>query len=380
MITKSKIDAALAAAAAPVKVESAGHLQRCIDSWMDCELLGIDTEFVRERTWRADLGLVQVSDGKTVWLIDPVKIGSVESLAALLSEQSLVKVLHAPSEDLDVLQSTTGAVPEPLFDTQIACAMLGEPLQMAYHKTAEWLLGIAVDKGETRSNWRKRPLRPAQLHYAALDVCLLPIMHDELKTRLQDLGRIAWLEEECAMLVSKARSPADLQQAWQRVRGAGRLDGISLAVLQVLAAWRDQQAERLNRARGFFIKDEVLLAIARNRPGDLDALSALDALSPRTMAAHGGTITGLIAGVIDSGTRLEPPKTLNAKQRRLMAAIKARVGRRAKELGVEPALLASRRDLESLVQAGPGDPLPERFTGWRRGVIIDELLSMMEET
>jgi ribonuclease D len=367
---------AMAAAHRPVMVTSAGQLKQCIEGWMACDVLGIDTEFVRERTWRADLGLVQISDGETVWLVDPLQCGSLEPLGALLEHPALVKILHAPSEDLEVMLFSTGSAPVPLFDTQTACAMLGQPLQMAYHKTAEWLFGITVDKGETRSNWCKRPLRPAQLHYAALDVCLLPSMYRELHKRLQGLGREAWLEDECTRMVERACEPTDLQHSWKRIRSIGKLDGVALAVLQALATWRDQQAERLNRARGFFIKDQALLAIARNQPDSLDALAALAVVSPRTLAAHGGSIIELVVDTLDSGRRIQPPKTLKPAQRRLLGAMKQLVKQRADELSVEPALLASRRDLEALVLTKPGEPLSERFTGWRQEVITDDLLAL----
>jgi ribonuclease D len=379
MSRQSTISTAMAAADRPVMVSSARHLQQCIEDWLDRELLGMDTEFVRERTWRAALGLVQVSDGETVWLVDPLRCGPLEPLAALLEQPTLTKVLHAPSEDLEVMLYATGTSPQPLFDTQTACAMLGQPLQMAYHKTAGWLFGIKVDKGETRSNWCKRPLRPAQLHYAALDVCLLPAMYRELGARLQDLGRDAWLEDECAQMVERARMPADPQQSWQRIRGAGKLDSVALAVLQALAKWRDQQAKRLDRARGFFVKDEALLTIARNQPDSLDALAALAVFSNKTLAAHGNTIIGLVTDTLDSGCRVKPPKALRNSQRKLVASMKQLVQQRADELSVEPALLASRRDLENIVLAGRDEPLPERFTGWRKAVITDELLALRDE-
>ena len=379
MSRQSNISTAIAAADRPEMVTSAAQLKQRIKGWMSCEVLGIDTEFVRERTWRADLGLIQVSDGKTVWLVDPLKCGPLEPLTALLEQNSLVKVLHAPSEDLEVMLFTIGAAPQPLFDTQTACAMLGQPLQMAYHKAAEWLFGIIVDKGETRSNWCKRPLRPAQLHYAALDVCLLPAMYRELNTSLRDLGRDAWLEDECSRMVESSQVPSDPLQAWKRIRGAGKLDRVSLAVLQALAAWRDREAERLNRARSFFIKDDVLLAVAGNKPDSMEALSELDVLSAKALAARGRHILGVVADTLEAGTRVDPPKSLRPAQRRRLKAMKNVVQQRADELGIEPALLASRRDLESLVLTKPGEPLPGRFTGWRQSVITDDLLALKKD-
>ncbi len=376
MINQSEIDTAKTAAEHPVMVESAGQLQRWIDTWLGLDVLGIDTEFVRERTWRADLGLVQISDGKIVWLVDPMKTGSIEPLAALFAKPSLVKVLHAPSEDLDVLLYTTGAAPEPLFDTQTACALLGQSLQMGYHNTAEWLLGVAIDKGETRSNWCKRPLRPAQLHYAALDVCLLPMMYCVLNARLKGLGRDGWLIEECAKQVQRARTPADPEQAWKRINGNGRLDGTSLAILKSLATWRDLEAEKRNLARGFFIKDAALLAIAQRKPGNLAALEKVGKLAPKTLERRGPAIIAIIEEVLEQGLTVDPPKTLTPTQRKLLVRMKVLVQKKSAELSIEPALLASKRELENLIQSLPGEPLPEHFTGWRKAIITGELLAL----
>jgi len=378
MINQNEINIALAAADKPVMVESARHLEQAVKDWLNCEVIGIDTEFVRERTWRADLGLVQLSDGETVWLVDPLQTGPLHPLSALLEASATVKILHAPSEDLGVLLYTTDVVPEPLFDTQIACAMLGQSLQMGYHTTVEWLLGITVDKGETRSNWCKRPLRPAQLHYAALDVCLLPMMHRELLARLEDLGRGGWLAEDCARLLNKAQIPADPEQSWKRIRGNNRLDGVSLAILQSLATWRDVEAERRNLARGFVIKDTALMTIANRQPGSLEALSDLDIWHPRAVQRHGRTLLASIDQILQQGTTAEPLETLKLEHRRLMADMQKLVRETATELSVEPALLASKRELESLILSPDGEPLPERFMGWRKNIITDDLMAFKD--
>lgn len=379
MINQNEINLALNAAEQPQMVESAAQLRDAIDDWRNCEIIGIDTEFVRERTWRADLGLVQLSDGKRVWLLDPIKTGSIEPLSIILTDTGMVKILHAPSEDLEVLYYTIGAVPEPLFDTQTACAMLGQSLQMGYHKTVEWLLNITVDKGETRSNWCKRPLRPAQLHYAALDVCLLPMIHRQLLSRLQDLGRAAWLAEDCARLLDKARTPADPEQSWKRIHGNNRLDGIALAILQKLATWRDKEAERRNLARGFIIKDTALLSIANQQPDSLDALSELDIWHPTAIKRHGPTLLAYIDQILQSGLTASPPDMLQAEHRILMADMKKLVQEKATELTVEPALLASKRELEGLILTPPGVPLPERFLGWRKDIITDGLITLKDD-
>lgn len=379
MISKSEISIALAAAEQPIMIESSAQLQEALAEWLDCEVIGIDTEFVRERTWRADLGLVQLSDGKRVWLVDPLKTGPLDSLAALFETESVIKVLHAPSEDLDILFYVSGAVPEPLFDTQVACSMLGQSLQMGYHSTVEWLLELTIDKGETRSNWIKRPLRPAQLKYAALDVCLLPMMYRQLRSQLLELGRLEWLQEDCTRLLNKARTASDPTQSWKRINGNGRLDETSLAILQALCTWREAVAEKSNLARGFVIKDTALLTLANQKPGTLEALSKLDIWHPKSIQRHGQTVLNIIQQCLDRGLKSRSPADLEPEHRKLMSNMRRLVLERSTKLKLEPALLASRRELEGLILSPGGEPVPERFLGWRKDIISDDLIALKDK-
>lgn len=379
MINKNEIQTALAAADTPVMVETNQQLADATSHWLSCEVIGIDTEFVRERTYRADLGLVQLSDGETVWLVDPLKTGPIDSMAKLFEAPNIVKILHAPSEDLDVLLYTTGACPDPLFDTQIACSLLGESLQLSYHKTVDWMLGITIDKGETRSNWLKRPLRPAQLHYAALDVCLLPMMYRELDQRLADIGRQSWLKEDCTRLLSRAYAPVDPAESWMKIGGNSRLNPASLVVLQKLAEWRELEADKRNMAKGFVIKNPELLAIAHAAPQTISQLTSLGELHPRVIERYGKTLLGLVEQANKSDLQLAPLASLNPQQKKLLADLKKVVGDKAQEIDVEPALLASRRELESLILTPQKDLLPERFLGWRKDIITNDLIEMMDK-
>ena len=321
---------------------------------------------------------MQLSDGKKVWLVDPLKTGPLEPLSVLFKDQAIVKILHAPPEDLDVLLYTTGAVPEPLFDTQIACAMLGQSLQMGYHSTVEWLLNITIDKGETRSNWCKRPLRPAQIRYAALDVCLLPMMYRQLLASLKELNRENWLAEDCSRLLSKAHTPQDPSQAWKRFNVNNRLDGTSLAILKSLATWRDKQAEKRNLARGFVIKDNALMTIANKRPASLAELSELDVWHPKAVQRNGPAVIALVNQVIKQGITAPSPATLKSEHRKLMKDMRKLVLRKATELNVDPALLASRRELESLVLLPEDEALSDRFLGWRKNMITNDLIALKD--
>lgn len=379
MSRKSQIETALAAADTPIWLDSAAQVARAAKAWRRSDALGLDTEFVRERTYFANLGLVQVSDGQSVWLLDPLVEGALAPLRELLDNPGIVKIVHSPSEDLEVLQHVTGAVPEPLVDTQLAFAMLGAPLQLGYHLAVEKQFGVTVDKGLTRSDWLMRPLRTELLRYAALDVCLLPMMAAELQIQLRDLGRDSWLAEDCTRLVAAAREPMVPAQAWQRIRGIERLDGPSLAVLKSLAAWREKEARRKNRPRGFIVTDPQLLVLARRKPRRVAELEAVTDWHPRARQRYGEGVTALIEHVVEAGRSLPPIVQLDRPQQALATRLKDRAAEIAKGLGLEPALLVTRKELEQMVLAGSGKALPERLQGWRCEVVGEPLLALLED-
>ena len=380
MDQKQVIKTALAAADHAILLDTPAQISRAAKAWRRCSLLGLDTEFVRERTYYANLGLVQISDGQTVWLLDPLVDGALAPLADLLSDHSIRKVFHSPSEDLEVLLNETGAVPDPLIDTQLACAMAGQSLQMGYHVAVEWLLQVEIDKELTRSNWMARPLKPELLRYAALDVCLLPFMWQLLEERLQKLGRLEWLQEDCARQLARARQELRPDEAWQRIRGTGRLDGKALAILSELAAWREKKARKRNLPRGFIIPDTALLTLARERVQSRSALEQVEGIHPRAAQRHGQALTELISQAAEADRTLPPPPTLSPAQRKLLKQLRHTVQQKADSLHVDPALLATKKDMEQIILAGADQPLPKRLDGWRHEVVTGALLKKRDET
>lgn len=375
-MTTTSLNESLFAARNPILLDTPAQLSEAEQSWNGNEVLGIDTEFVRERTYRARLGLVQVSNGVTAWLVDTVRIEDLEPVKRLLSNRSITKVLHAGSEDLEVLLHRVGAVPSPLFDTQVACAMLGQSLQLGYHAAVKWLLGVEVDKDQTRSNWCRRPLSEKQLHYAAMDVVLLPAMFDLLKPRLDELGRIDWLEEDMARAARTAHDDVTPEEAYLRIGSAGRMDDDGLRALRVLAAWRENTAREKDLARGFVISDAGLMNLARQRPERVSEARELEGIHPKALDRYANTLLNLVREAANDRSPLQRLDPLDNGQRKQVDRLRARVQKRAAELGVEPALLASRRELENLLRAvEEGLDPPERFRGWRRQLITDELLS-----
>lgn len=376
-MTTTTINKAVAAADHPILLETAAQLSAAEKSWQGKNTLGIDTEFVRERTYRADLGLVQISDGETAWLVDPVALDDLQPLKSLLLDPTITKVLHSSSEDLEVLFHSTGALPSPMIDTQVACALLGQPLQMGYHNTVKWLFDIEVDKEQTRSNWCKRPLSERQLHYAAMDVVLLPQMVETLRPRLEQAGRWEWLQEDVKRMQAAALKNIDPNEVYLRFASAGRMDDTSLRALRALAAWRENVAIEKNLARGFVISDVGLVNLACTRPESKGAASSIEGIHPRALQRYASQIIATIGQSLGDKSPIYRPEPFNADQNRQIKEMRSLVQDKASELGIEPALLASRKELERLVRAqDSGRPVPDRYQGWRKAVITNDLMAI----
>lgn len=379
MLDKTSMNQALSAGEHPILLESATQLANAAKQWEGSEVLGIDTEFVRERTYRADLGLIQVSDGQTAWLIDPLGVDSLDPLAQLMVNPAITKILHSSSEDLEVLMHALGQLPEPLVDTQIASAMLGQPLQLAYHHAVKWLFNISIDKDQTRSNWCRRPLHSRQLRYAAMDVVLLPMMLQKIRPRLEKAGRWEWLVEDVERMKRNSVTPVEPAKAYLRFPGIGRMDSNGLKALQALAAWREKTAKENNRARGFVISDAGLKQLARRRPSSEEEIREIEDIHPSELRRYQAQLLRLITDSQSAICPVEKIENLSNAQQKLLKTLRRSVSESARLLGIDPALLASRKELEKLIRsAAAGQPLPERFLGWRKKIITDGLMLLLE--
>lgn len=374
----SRVRLALNGAEAPILVETNQQLANAAEKWSSSVVLGLDTEFVRERTYRADLGLVQISDAESAWLIDPLSVTEPAPLRSVLHDKTTVKVIHSGTEDMEVLWHQLNAKPENVVDSQIACAMLGQSLQLGYHHAVKWLFDIDIDKDQTRSNWLKRPLTAHQERYAALDVVLLPLVYELLKQQLEDLGRWHWLTEDVERMVRSSLLTAPTEEAWQRIRGAGSLDSDGRKVLSTLARWREEKAQQKNLARGFVVSDAGLMAMAKARPTDLKGLETLEDLHPKSLIRYGVTWLELIEEA-STAPEIESLPQLEFRHKKLMKDLKNRVAKTAADLNVDAALLASRKQLERLVfDFEASGQVPDRFSGWRQDVITKDLLEILE--
>ncbi len=376
----SGTETAIAASRHPILLDTPAQLARARKAWRKCSILAIDTEFVRERTYWAQPGLFQISDGHTAWLVDPVAIRDLRQLSELFADGSITKIFHSPSEDLDMIWHSLEVVPQPMVDTQLACAMLGQGLQLGYHKAVHWLLGVEVAKDQTRSNWIHRPLNPAQLRYAALDVVLLPQMWSILQERLDELGRRAWLEEEMSQLLMAVQRPLEPNHSYLRVKGASRLSAAQLPRLQHLAAWREVKALEQDIPRGFVVRDNSLIQVVAQQPQSLDELKSIDGIHGSSLRKFGAELLSVCQQVGQAGNGHELSKPLADVERRMLRSMRQVCTRLSDEWGIDPALLASKKELENLLRClDAGDNPPARFTGWRYEILTRELLGLYHD-
>jgi ribonuclease D len=343
--------------------------------WAGITRLAVDTEFVRESTYSAQLCLLQVSDGERIVCLDMLALGGPGPFAALLVDPAVRKVFHSARQDLEVLNDHLGAVPGPVWDTQVAAAMLGYPDQVGYTQLAGEELGVTLPKDHARTDWSRRPLSDEQLRYAAADVLWLLPLAERLEDALERLGRRDWAEAESAALCDPQLYAFDAAGSWRRVKGAGQLADAALARVAALAHWREEEARRCNRPRRWILKDEAVIALAERNPDTHEALARAGALPPSVLRRHGEALLALLREAAHAEPPPRPaPARMEPAQERLARKLMARLRELAEQHRVSTPLLATRKDIEGLVLGRRDLPLLE---GWRRELAGEELLQML---
>lgn len=359
------------------------ELARLCAEWRNLPYVAVDTEFMRVDTFYPIAALLQVGDGRRAYLIDPLQINDWSVFAALLDDAAVVKVLHACSEDLEVLWRLTGSLPAPLFDTQLAAGYLNIGFSMGYSRLVQSVLNIELPKGETRSDWLQRPLSEMQVRYAAEDAQHLAELYEALLPKLSDEKR-AWVLEDGAELVANLQRETDPDEAYRDVKQAWRLKPRQLAVLRALTAWRERQARARNQPRNRVLREHSLWPLARSQPTDLVSLARIDDMHPRTVRQDGETLLELIRTAAatpeqDWPERLPEPLPLEASD--LLKKLRAVGQQLSQSLDIAPELMLRKKVLEALLKSGyPDGPyvLPDSLRGWRRERMGQALLDVLE--
>lgn len=345
------------------------------------EVIALDTEFFRERTFHPVPALIQFCAGGPAFLVDPLEVECTEAFRRLLAEGPL-KLLHASSEDLEVFAHWAGVPVAPLVDTQIAQALLGEVPAMGYQKLVEHWVGETLPKDETRSNWLERPLTEAQKSYAALDVVYLLDVWAGQREALARRGRRAWLEEDCAALVDQAARSDEADGQWYlRQRNLWRLGPRQIEAYRRLTTWREGEVRHRDLPRSWLVSDKLLYAIAERLPENRYELAAVEGVKPPLVKREGDTLLALVkeARHVDASELAPAPLSpLSHAFKRCLKAMKKVVNAEAEALGVAPEVLMRRRDLEALASAklrGQPLPLPSGWRGERLAAALERTLN-----
>ncbi|HKK22093.1 MAG TPA: ribonuclease D [Pseudohaliea sp.] len=357
-------------------VSTQGAFEALLDRYRDAPAVAIDTEFMRRDTFYPQVALLQLCFDDHAWLVDPLALDDPGPLVDLFLKPAVTKVLHSASEDLEVFDHWLGALPAPLFDTQRAAGLLDQGFGLGYRGLVEQAFAVTLDKGETRSDWLRRPLSESQCRYAALDVAYLLPLYERLRAGAEASGKLPWILEEGAVACAGAgsRNPA----YYLRVKSAWKLERRQLAALERLCAWREDEAAARDKPRSWILDDKLCLAIAQAMPASPAALAAVGAIPPAVLRRRGDALLACIAEANDLPEsalpgRLPPP--LASAERKLLKQLKARVRTIAEREAVAPEMLLAGRDLELLLREARGESIsePPAWKGWRGPLVVEPL-------
>jgi len=356
-------------------IDDPGGVAALVDELASETEIALDTEFHRERTFWPDVAVIQLGWSGGIALIDSLAVDPAP-LAALLGPGRTI-VMHAATQDLEVLQRICGTIPATLFDTQLAAGFLGYGTP-ALASLVQAEMGVTVPKGDRLTDWLRRPLGHDARIYAAGDVAHLLPLADLIRADLVERGRLDWAIDECETLRSKALVPREPQEAWWRVKEARSLRGPAIGVAQAVGAWRDRRAAEVNQPIRFVLPDLALVGIAQKPPTDRKALGRVRGLDDRHL--RNGGAEGLLAAVQNGLAmpsdeyRLPPASDVDRELRPAITLISAWISQLARDLGVDTSILATRSDLESLVR---GDQRGRLASGWRAEAIGGAVQSLV---
>ena len=321
------------------------------------EWVTLDTEFIREKTYYPRLCLIQIASADVLACIDPLQIPDLQPFLQWLRDPRRIKVLHAAWQDLEIFYHLgNGVLPAPIFDTQIAAAVLGMGDQLGYGRLVENLLGVVLDKSQSRTDWSRRPLTPAQLEYAIDDVRYLRDVYQQLRQQLEKLGRLKWLDKPFQKLADPNTYAIDPRSSWERVRGLQILKPHQLAILREIAAWREERALHKDIPRRWILSDEILLDMARMQPDSVQGLRHIRGLSDEQIERHGGEWLSCIARgkAIPKSEYPQLPRRrkLDANMSVVADLLMALLNQIANEHGISAQMIATRQQIEKMLEEG----------------------------
>jgi ribonuclease D len=338
----------------------------------------IDTEFVREKTYYPVLSLIQIASETQMACIDPLVVKDFDPLIALLQAPNLVKVFHSPDQDIEILYQRFSCMPGPIFDTQLAAAVLGYEHQIGYADLVKQITGVQLEKKHTRANWNRRPLSADEIDYALDDVRYLLPVYQTLKSELESKNRGAWIEKDLLTMTSVSSYLVEMADLWKRLKGVQKLKGVELQIARNLCQWREQMAQQKNLPRRWIVKDDVLIDVARLKPSKLSDMDPVRDRNEKFFTKHAETFLQLARDAQNAPESEWPShearNTMTSHQQALGDCLLALCRVIAEENKIALATLATRKDIDSLITNRKNSRLSQ---GWRFTMAGERLLDFI---
>lgn len=363
-------------------IQTENDLETLVQRAQKTDAIALDTEFVWERTYYPNLGLIQIAlSDEECYLIDPCAIKDLSALGQLLSNRSVVKIFHDAPQDLTILKRATGETPQNIFDTRLAAGFSNLPATLSLSNLVSELLDIQLAKGETRTNWLQRPLTEEQVEYALDDVRYLRAVRVILLSRLIGPKIKSWLQEELNLLNNPATYVGlSDPKKFMKTRGSSTLDRQGLAILKNLSIWREGIAQKRNRPKGHIIKDTSLIDISKKQIAKEEELRSEGGLSEKAVSKYGTTIAKIVSTTLaqpqHSYPEVKPSTRLNKADTAALEELKGLITLKGELLGVAPTLIGNSSELKTLVKTlntrKAEAPAQLRQTeGWRKSFLED---------
>jgi len=363
-------------------IQNKADLELFVHRARQTDAIALDTEFVWERTFYPQLGLIQAAlSDEDCYLIDPCAIQDLTALGQLLSDRSVIKIFHDAPQDLVILHRATGAIPQNIFDTRLAAGFSSLSETLSLSNLIKELLDINLKKTETRTNWLQRPLSSEQISYGLNDVRYLRAVRVLLLTRIIGPKIKSWLLEELNQLNNPANySGPAVNVRFSKIRGSNQLDRQGLAILKNLTVWREGIARKLNRPRGHIIKDTVLLVIAKQKFQSMETVQESGILSTHAYNKYGKTVAAIVKETCNQKIETYPsqqhPVRLNTRQKESLKKLHNLIALKCELLGISPTLVGSNSELKLLIKmlsdTQVQDSIQLRQTeGWRKNLLED---------
>ena len=355
-------------------IDSPEKLQHLCTQLQQHDWIALDTEFIRERNYYPQLCLIQVAAGETLACIDPIAISDLSPFLDILNNPRITKVFHAAYQDLEIFYYLMNSVPQPIFDTQPAASVLGLGEQMGYARLVENLLGVSLEKSQSRTDWSRRPLSQKQIDYAIDDVRYLQQIYPLMLEKLNSQQRLSWLEHDFEYFIQISTYAVDLNDCWKRVKGKQFLKGQQLVVLQKLAAWREQIAMEKDKPRRWIVSDDILIDLSRRKPLDVEQIHSIRGINDGHLKRYYSmwfkTIRAAQKLPQSQWPCLPTKQKATTEQEILIDLLMMMVRYQAQQHHISPAAIANRKSVTQMIIEGK-----THFSNDWRGLLLNDLFS-----